>query len=81
MPSLYIPNLPEDVFAILQRQAALENRSLEEQAIVSLRAALLLTAKERRHAILDGISERIKREGYKKVDPPPEVLIREDRDR
>lgn len=81
MASLQIRELPEDVYQMLLARAQREKRSLAQQAIIELRRMPELDARERRRKVLREIGERIERTGGCILDPPPEDLIREDRDR
>ena len=81
MPTLQVRELPEDVYRRLQRLAESENRSLAQETIVLLRKALEIdtTHQQRRKAVLDTLRH------IDTIDtrdlPPPEEIIREDRDR
>ncbi len=81
MPSLQIRDLPEDVYEALAYRAEVEHRSLAQQAIVELRRIPELAARERRLKVLDEIEREIALEGTQHLDPAPEDLIREDRER
>ncbi|HEV2855783.1 MAG TPA: hypothetical protein VHC97_23550 [Thermoanaerobaculia bacterium] len=81
MRSLQIRDLPEDVYEALAYRAEAEHRSLAQQAIVELRRIPELTARERRLQVLEEIKKEIAREGTRHLDPAPEDLIREDRER
>jgi plasmid stability protein len=80
MPSLYIRNLPDDVYQALALRAKREHRSLAQQAVIELRQILRLAADEHRRQVV----ERIRRELQGPADAPtptPEELVRADRDR
>lgn len=81
MRSLQIRDLPEDVYEALAYRAEVEHRSLAQQAIVELRRIPELTARERRLKVLEEIEREIALEGTQQLDPAPEDLIREDRER
>lgn len=81
MPTLQIRNLPEDLHRELVEKAKREGRSLTQEAIVLLRRGLEQQedARERRRRLFEEWSSRpieIKGEMI-----PPEVFIREDRNR
>ncbi len=81
MPLLQVRDMPEDLYENLARIAKQENRSIAQETIVLLRAAINLTEerKSRRKKILEEIAE-IHLDNSDNF-PPPEILIREDRDR
>jgi antitoxin FitA len=81
MRSLQIRDLPDDVYEALAYRAQAEHRSLAQQAIVELRRIPELTARERRLRVLKEIKQEIAIEGTRHLDPAPEDLIREDRER
>ena len=85
MATLYVRDLPEELYEQLKKRAAGEGRSLNQEAIRLLRLGLL-AARPRPdpefRAWLDWVSEqreRWVREGRK--FPDSTTLIREDRDR
>lgn len=81
MPTLQIRNLPEDLHRELAERARREGRSLTQEAIVLLRRGLQEheDPRERRRRLFAEWSARpIKIKGEM---TPPEVLIREDRER
>lgn len=80
MPSLQIRDLPDDVYQALAFRAEREHRSLAQQAIVDLRRIAEVAARDRRRRIIGQIRERLP-ERTRRLEPPPEVLVREDRDR
>lgn len=81
MPSLQIRNLPDDIFQVLRLRARREHRSLAQQAIIELRKMPELKRRDRRQAVLDEVSDRLRREGPLTLPFSPEEAIREDRDR
>jgi plasmid stability protein len=81
VPSLQIPDLPDDVYEALAFRAQAEHRSLAQQVIVELRRIPELTAREQRLAILKELKKRIGAEPPRRLFPTPEDLIREDRKR
>jgi antitoxin FitA len=79
MPTLYVRNVPNDVYRRLQARARRNSRSLNAEALNILSAA----AAREPHEI--AIVERL-REIAREIDlppdaPNPEELIRQDRDR
>jgi plasmid stability protein len=81
MPSLQIRDLPEPLHRLLQRRARQHNRSLSQQALTDLEAAMGGDPRQRRRQALERIEER-----WRGMPPPnwsktPEELIRRDRQR
>jgi plasmid stability protein len=81
MPSLQIRNMPPDVYEALAARAKDEHRSMAQQAVIELRRMPELAARERRKEVLARLRERRETEGTRQLSIPPEVLIREDRER
>ena len=81
MPSLQVRELPADVYETLAYRAERNGRSLAQQAIVELRRAQEVDRSDRRREILEQVQARIERDGEHDVDPAPENIIREDRQR
>ena len=81
MPSLQIRELPPDVYEALAYRAERNGRSLAQQAIVELRRAQEVDRSDRRREILGQAQARIERDGERDLDPVPEDIIREDRQR
>lgn len=81
MPLLQVRDIPEDLYENLAKVAKMENRSIAQETIVLLRAALNL--KEERISKRKKILEEINEISIKNSDkvPDPSLLIREDRDR
>ncbi len=82
MRTLQIRGLPEGVYQRLQAEAERQHRSLSQQAAVLLTRALEVSEppEQRRRRTLKKLAERpVLREA--KDLPPPEHLVREDRDR
>jgi len=80
MPSLQIRDLPDDVYQALAFRAEREHRSLAQQAIVELRQIPELMARQRREQVVEQIRQTLA--GPPRVlEPPPEALVREDRER
>ena len=80
MPSLHLPDLPDNVYEALAFRAFLLKRTPAQQAVIELREVFEGRA-ARREEIWRSISDRIAKDGVRKLDPRPEDLIREDRDR
>lgn len=81
MPSLQIRDLPDDVYQALALRARRENRSLAQQAVVELRRIPEVEAGERRKRLLGELRARLAAVPDRRLDPLPEELVREDRDR
>ena len=82
MPSLQIRNLPEDLYDRLNANAKRERRSLAQQAIVLLDRALREPEanRERWRRVVQEMKDRpLLKPGQ--TYTPPDVLIREDRER
>ena len=80
MPSLYIRNLPDDVYQALALRAEREHRSLAQQAVIDLRRVLRLAGLDRRRQVVEQIREDLQRHAGPLV-PTPEELLRADRER
>ena len=80
MSTLQVRDIPADLYENLTKVAKMENRSIAQETIVLLRAALNLKEerKSRRKKVLEEIGE-INLNNVEKF-PDPELLIREDRD-
>lgn len=81
MPSLQIRNLPEHIYESLVVRARAEHRSLSQQAVIELKRMPEVSARERRLATIRQLRERIRAQVGDRQPTPPEVLVREDRDR
>lgn len=81
MPNVEIRNVPQDVLAALEQQAASHDRSLEEELLAILEQAVL----NRRSSHEDGIRAIFKWQDYwrkqGRVFDDSTELIREDRER
>ncbi len=81
MPLLQVRDIPEDLYEELSRVAKQDNRSIAQETIVLLRAALNLDTekRKRRRAFLDEARDLI----VESPDdlPDPAILLREDRNR
>jgi plasmid stability protein len=80
MPSLQIRDLPDDVFQALALRAQQEHRSLAQQAVAELRRIPTLIAGERRRLVIARIRGTIT-DPARHLNPSPEELVREDRER
>jgi plasmid stability protein len=76
--TLHVRNVPDDLYAALRKRAERENRSINAEAIAILRRAL----SRRRDAddVLADLRELRHRLRWPEGSPPPEELIRRDRD-
>jgi len=81
MASLQIRELPDDIYEALVRRARAEGRSLAQQAVTELRRLPEVEARGRRQATVDRLLDRLETTPGKSLDPVPEELIREDRER
>lgn len=81
MASLQIRDLPDDIYEALARRARAEGRSLAQQAVTELRRLPEVEACERRRATVDRLLEKLETSPGLALEPSPEVLIREDRER
>ena len=82
MPTLATLDLSQEVYDLLKVKAVLEERSVEEEAALLISEALhaVPSNKERRRRLL----EELRQDPILKNDKafsPPEVLVREDRER
>lgn len=79
---LQIRNLPEPIYERLALRAEREGRSLNQQAIVELQDRFSQGARgERRQQVLAHIRKDLAAGRGRELTPPPEVLVREDRER
>ncbi|AFY35232.1 Arc family DNA-binding protein [Calothrix sp. PCC 7507] len=88
MATLYVRNLPDDLYAKLQELAASEHRSINAQVITLLEQALKTEAQQaedqNRQNVLKVLEESRRRRRLNPADfglPDSTELIREDRDR
>lgn len=82
MPSLQIRSLPDDLYQALSYRAERAHRSLAQQALIELRQAVEADAGgSRRRAALARIRANLALKMAPTDLPPPEQLIREDRER
>ncbi|MGD1070621.1 MAG: hypothetical protein ABSB15_10820 [Bryobacteraceae bacterium] len=82
MPALQIRNLPASLHRQLVDRAKREHRSIAQQATVLLTEALAVSPQpqERRRNVLAELSRSRRRFDFTRI-PPPEDLIRADRNR
>ena len=80
MPSLQIRDLPEDIYKALSFRAAIEHRSLTQQALADLTQVVKSKQADARKQLLASIRQELsnKAPAEKLL---PEILIREDRSR
>lgn len=83
MPSLQVRELPENVYRLLQKKAEVEQRSLAQEAIITLAKGLEtgLSNKERRNKLLADIRSQPCNPQKITADIDPVALLREDRGR
>lgn len=81
MASLQIRDLPDDIYEALVRRARMEGRSLAQQAVTELRRLPEVEARGRRRATVDRLLEKLETSPGPVLEPSPEALIREDRER
>ncbi len=83
MPSLQVRELPDNIYRLLQEKAAVEHRSLAQEAIVTLAKGLetSVSNKDRRSRVLAGIMDKPCSSGQKSTNLDPVSLLREDRNR
>jgi plasmid stability protein len=79
MPTLYVRNVPTDVYRGLQQRARRNNRSLNAEALDILSAAA--GREPRETAIVDRLREIAREIDLPPDAPKPEELIRQDRER
>lgn len=82
MPILHVRNVPDDLYARIQRLANSRNRSLSAQVIQLLDQALQMEeARQSQARVLAGIRRRRVSYARKPSTPDSVTLLREDRDR
>lgn len=81
MPSLQIRNIPPELYEALTLRAKRENRSLAQQALAELERLPELEARDLRRRVLQRIRHELEAKEPRRPSVPPELLIREDRDR
>ena len=82
MPTLYVENVPDDLYDALRRRAKENRRSIAAE-VLSLLESTVPTKKEleRRRALFDRIQRLNSRAPSGKTFPSTEEMIREDRER
>ena len=82
MPTLYVENIPEDLYEALRRQAREHRRSIAQE-VIDLLGQLVPTEKEmdRRKQFLERMLRQAKRRSAARSFPSTEQMIREDRER
>lgn len=81
MASLQIRELPDDICEALARRARTEGRSLAQQAVTELKRLPEVEARRRRRETVDRLLAKLRTAPGKPLEPTPEALIREDRQR
>lgn len=80
--SLQIRNLPDEIYQKLSLRAEREGRSLNQQAIVELQLRFQQEGTaDRRRQVLEHIGRDLDEGRGRELSPPPEELIRQDRQR
>jgi plasmid stability protein len=79
VPNLQIRELPQEIYDALKLDADREQRSLTQQAIVTLRQAQQRDRIDQRSAAIDALRQSQRR--FEFSDQAPEDLIAEDRRR
>jgi antitoxin FitA len=78
MATLHVRNVPEEVYAALRARAAREGRSMNAEVIAILRRSL--TSRRDPDDVIADLRRFRERVRLPADAPPPEELIREDRD-
>jgi len=73
-------DMPDDLYQGLSFRARQEHRSLVQKAVVELRRVPALTVGKRRRAVVARIRATLQQPDGS-LDPSPETLVREGRDR
>ena len=82
MATLYVENVPEDLYKSLRERARSNRRSISAETIFLLERALPTAAElRRRSAIYRRVQRLAMRPGAVAPGPSTEQLLREDRDR
>lgn len=79
MPNLQIRDVPQDVYDALKADASMEQRSLTQQAIVTLRQAQQQRRSCHRSKTVEALQDSLRCFDFD--DQTPEALIAEDRQR
>jgi len=83
MPTLYVENIPEDLYAALRKQAKLQRKSIAQE-VISLLEAHVSTPRElerRRQLLQRAIRMSARRTSAPGPFPSTEEMLREDRAR
>jgi plasmid stability protein len=83
MPTLYVENIPEDLYAALRKQAKLRRKSIAQE-VISLLEAHVSTPRElerRRQLLQRAVRMSARRASAPGPFPSTEELLREDRAR
>ena len=83
MPTLYVENIPEDLYAALRKQAKLRRKSIAQE-VISLLEAHVTTPRElerRRQLLQKAVRMSARRASAPGPFPSTEELLREDRAR
>lgn len=81
MPSLQIRQMPVDVYNALAFRAAIAHRSLTQQTLAELSAAVGCDGKQRRLQVLQKIKQRQAQHPMTAALPDLADFVRQDRDR
>lgn len=88
MPTLYVRNIPDDLYQRLQDLAASQHRSISAQVITMIEKALLTEAQQANSGTTKPITEILAQSRHRRRVNPTDfglpdstTLIREDRDR
>lgn len=81
MPSLQIRDVPPEIYEALAVRARQEHRSLAQQALAELRKLREIEAREQRMRTLERVRRDLETGQGRRPSTPPEILIRQDRDR
>ena len=83
MPTLYVENIPEDLYAALRKQAKLQRKSIAQE-VISLLEAHVSTPRElerRRQLLQRAVRMSARRTSAPGPFPSTEEMLREDRAR
>lgn len=81
MASLQIRELPDDIYEALARRAKDEGRSLAQQAVTELKKLPEVEARRRRQETVSRLLARLEAAPGQALEPSPEELVRQDRER
>lgn len=80
MPTLFVRGVPPELYESLRDRARREGRSINAETIALLRRALLTVRDELPLDVLERLRRSREEFAISPEAPPPEQLIREDRD-